>query len=107
MGGLLGLLLGLFLEVLPRFKGGRHSFVTLSRTCPSGHGFFALVFAIVFAFTVVVVFAVVFAFAVALDLPDFLPRFKGGRHSLVSLSRTCPSGHGLTIVYYIYVYNHI
>jgi hypothetical protein len=66
-GLLLGLLAGLFLAVRPRFKGRRHFFVFLSRTCPSGHGFFD--------FTVVL-------------LLDFLPRFKGGLHSFVVLSMT-------------------
>jgi hypothetical protein len=90
----LGLLLGLFearLAVLPRFKGGLHSFVVLSMTWPSGHGFFALV----------LLFALMLLFA-------FLPRFRGGLHSFVVLSMTWPSGHGFAIFCnYVYTYLHI
>jgi hypothetical protein len=82
----LGLLLWLFesrlrLTVLPRFKGGLHSFVILSRTWPSGHSFFDF---IALALRIFV-------------LPVFLPRFKGSLHSFVVLSMTWPSGHGFAI----------
>jgi len=64
LGLFFGLFIGLlkFLEVRPRFKGRRHFFVFLSRTCPIGHDGFLVVF--------------------------FRPRFIGRRHNFVVLSMT-------------------